>query len=85
MKIIYENCGVKNYIKEVDYYGYRRNFYSCEKENLKKIPSQHYFVSNSKDAWKVSGKLQLYSRLKKMYFPLGDDLCVRIKCKTELV
>ena len=28
-------------------------------------------------AWKVRGKLQLYSRLKKMYFPLDEDpLCI---------
>ena len=44
MKILYENCGVKNYIKKVDYCSYRRNFCSCEKENLKKIPSQHLLV-----------------------------------------
>ena len=77
MKIIYENCGVKNCIKEEDHRSYRRNFCSCEKETLKKN-AQSAFVSNSKDVWKVRGKLQLYSRLKKMHFRLDDDLCVQI-------
>ena len=31
MKIIYENYGVKNYMKE-DHRSYRRNFCSCEKK-----------------------------------------------------
>ena len=31
MKIIYENCGVKNYMEE-DYRSYGRNFCSCEKK-----------------------------------------------------
>ena len=75
---------MKNYIKEEDHRSYRRNFCSCEKESLKKN-SKSAFVSNSKDAWKVSGKLQLFSWLKKMYFPLDDDLCVQIKCESELV
>ena len=30
MKIVYENCGVKDYIKE-DHRSYRRNFCSCGK------------------------------------------------------
>ena len=30
MKIIYENCGVKNYVKE-DHRSYRRNFCNREK------------------------------------------------------
>ena len=32
MKIIYVNCGVKNYMK-VDHHSYRRNFCSCENNN----------------------------------------------------
>ena len=36
MKIIYESCGVKNYIKE-DHPSYRHNIYSCEKKSLKKF------------------------------------------------
>ena len=32
MKIIYVNCGVKNYMK-VDHRSYRRNFCSCENNN----------------------------------------------------
>ena len=36
MKIIHENCGVKNYMKE-DYLSYRRNFWSCEKKREKKF------------------------------------------------
>ena len=35
MKIIYENCGVNNYMKE-DHRSYRRNF-AVAKRNLKKI------------------------------------------------
>ena len=35
MKMIYENCGVKNYMKE-DHRSYKRNFCSCEKKALKK-------------------------------------------------
>ena len=35
MKIINENCGVKNYMKE-DHRSYRRNFCSCEKKAYKK-------------------------------------------------
>ena len=31
MKIMYENFGVKNYMKE-DHGSYRRNFCSCEKK-----------------------------------------------------
>ena len=31
MKIIYVNCGVKNYVKE-DHRRYIRNFCSCEKK-----------------------------------------------------
>ena len=31
MKIIYENCGVKNYMKK-DHRSYRCNFCSCEKK-----------------------------------------------------
>ena len=38
MKIIYVNCGVKNYMK-VDHCSYRRNFCSCEKKVWKKILS----------------------------------------------
>ena len=34
MKIIYENCGVKNYMKK-DHRSYRRNFCSCGKGSLK--------------------------------------------------
>ena len=34
MKIIYENCGVKNYMKE-DHRSYWRNFCSCEKKAWK--------------------------------------------------
>ena len=34
MKIIYENCGVKNYMKE-DHCSYWRNFCSCEKKAWK--------------------------------------------------
>ena len=34
MKIIYENCGVKNYMKE-DHRSYRRNFCSWEKKAWK--------------------------------------------------
>ena len=42
MKIIYVNCGVKNYMK-VDHHSYRRNFCSCEKKAWKKkTPSQVY-------------------------------------------
>ena len=33
--MIYENCGVKNYMKE-DHRSYKRNFCSCEKKALKK-------------------------------------------------
>ena len=36
MKMIYENCEVKNYMKE-DHRSYKRNFCSCEKKALKKI------------------------------------------------
>ena len=36
MKIIYVNCGVKNYMK-VDHRSYRRNFYSCEKKPWKNL------------------------------------------------
>ena len=36
MKMIYENCGVKNYMRE-DHRIYKRNFCSCEKKALKKI------------------------------------------------
>ena len=36
MKIIYENCGVKNYMKE-DHRSYRRNFLQLRKETLKKF------------------------------------------------
>ena len=35
MKIIHENYGVKNYMKE-DYRSYRRNFWSCENKAWKK-------------------------------------------------
>ena len=35
MKIIYVNCGVKNYMK-VDHRSYRRNFCSCENNNNNK-------------------------------------------------
>ena len=35
MEIIYENCGVKNHMKE-DHRSYRRNFCSCEKKDWKK-------------------------------------------------
>ena len=35
MKMIYENCEVKNYMKE-DHRSYKRNFCSCEKKALKK-------------------------------------------------
>ena len=35
MKIINENCGVKNYMKE-DHRSYTRNFCSCEKKACKK-------------------------------------------------
>ena len=41
---MYENCGVKNCMKEKDHRSYRRNFCSCEKETLKKMPSQHLLV-----------------------------------------
>ena len=34
MKIMYENCGVKNYMKE-DHRSYRCNFCSCEKKAWK--------------------------------------------------
>ena len=34
MKIICENCGVNNYMKE-DHYSYKRNFCSCEKKAWK--------------------------------------------------
>ena len=34
--MIYENCEVKNYMKE-DRRSYKRNFCSCEKKALKKI------------------------------------------------
>ena len=33
--MIYENCGVKNDMKE-DHRSYKRNFCSCEKKALKK-------------------------------------------------
>ena len=36
MKIIYVNCGVKNYLKE-DHRSYIRLFYSCEKKGWKKF------------------------------------------------
>ena len=36
MKIIYENCGVKNFMKE-DQRSYRHNFCSCTKKTWKKI------------------------------------------------
>ena len=42
MKIIYVNCGVKNYMKE-DHRSYIRNFCSWEKKSLKKI--QAYCVA----------------------------------------
>ena len=35
MNIIYENCGVKNYMKEY-HHSYKRNFRSCEKKAWKK-------------------------------------------------
>ena len=46
MKIIYENCGVKNYMKE-DQHSYRRNFCSCEKKAWKNSGSygfSHYVL-----------------------------------------
>ena len=36
MKIICENCGVKNYMKQ-DHRSYKRNFCSCEKKAWKKL------------------------------------------------
>ena len=48
MKIIYENCGVKNYMKK-DHRSYRRNFCSCGKGSLKKkIPYRPEFFRNCK-------------------------------------
>ena len=35
MKIIYVNCGVKNYVKD-DHRSYRSYFYSCEKNEPEK-------------------------------------------------
>ena len=44
MKIIYVNCGVKNYLKE-DHPSYIRNLCSREKKARKKIVSGFFFCS----------------------------------------
>ena len=44
MKIIYENCGVKKYLKE-DHRSYRRNFCGCKKKSRISLNFFHAFFS----------------------------------------